>query len=115
MNSILQAVAKHAREQYLAETYYHVKHTIGLMHLAGEMLAFDKVWLREALGRYIAGKTEHEEWILDDIAQVGGDAELVRHGTPRFATEVMVARLQSSAWRRRCTYSTPTFSAAFRN
>jgi hypothetical protein len=77
--------------QYLAESYYYVKHTIGLMHLADETLAPEKVWLSVALGRYITEKAGHEKWILDDIAQTGGDAELVRFGTPRFATELMVA------------------------
>jgi long-chain acyl-CoA synthetase len=77
--------------QYLAETYYHMRHTIGLLHLADATLASEKVWLSVALERYIAKKAGHEEWILDDIAQAGGDAELVRFGTPRFATEIMVA------------------------
>jgi long-chain acyl-CoA synthetase len=77
--------------QYLAETYYHVKHTIGLMHLADESLAPERLWLSAVLGRYIADKSGNEQWILDDIAQSGGDAELVRFGSPRFATELMVA------------------------
>jgi long-chain acyl-CoA synthetase len=77
--------------QYLAESYYHAKHTIRLMQLAYETLASDRVWLREALGEYIGDKTGHEECILDDIAQAGGDVELIRHATPRFATELMVA------------------------
>ncbi len=77
--------------QYLAETYYYIRHTIGLTHLADESLTSEKVWLSVALERYITEKAGHEEWILDDIAQAGGDAELVRFGTPRFATELMVA------------------------
>jgi long-chain acyl-CoA synthetase len=76
---------------YLAEAYHHVKHTVSLMHLANQGLPRDQVWLRTALDQYISEETGHEEWILEDIAQAGGDAQSVRNGTPRFATELMVA------------------------
>jgi long-chain acyl-CoA synthetase len=76
---------------YLAEAYHHVKHTVSLMRLTDERLLPRQTWLREALGRYISEETGHEEWILEDIAHAGGDAEAVRHGTPRFATELMVS------------------------
>ncbi len=77
--------------QYLAEAYHHVKHTVGLMQLADQRLSRDRVSLKQALGRYIAEETGHEEWILEDIAHAGGDAQAVRNGAPRFATELMVA------------------------
>ena len=76
---------------YLAEAFHHVKHTVSLMRLADEMLLPRQTWLREALGQYIAEEMGHEEWILEDIANAGGDAEAVRNGNPRFATELMVA------------------------
>jgi long-chain acyl-CoA synthetase len=76
---------------YLAEAFHHVKHTVSLMRLADEKLLPRQTWLREALGQYIAEEAGHEEWILDDIANAGGDAETVRNGKPRFATELMVA------------------------
>jgi len=33
----------------------------------------------------------HQEWILNDIAVCGADAEAVRYGQPSFATEMMVS------------------------
>jgi long-chain acyl-CoA synthetase len=76
---------------YLAEAFYHVRHTVSLMRLAFDRSLPDQEWLREALVQYIAEETGHEEWILEDIAQAGGNAETVRNGVPRFATEMMVA------------------------
>jgi long-chain acyl-CoA synthetase len=76
---------------YLAEAFHHVKHTVSLMRLADEKLLPRQSWLHEALGQYIAEEMGHEEWILDDIANAGGDAAAVRNGKPRFATELMVA------------------------
>jgi hypothetical protein len=76
---------------YLAEAFHHVRHTVSLMRLAFDRSPPNRTWLREALEQYIAEETGHEEWILDDIAQAGGDAEAVRQGIPRFATEMMVA------------------------
>ena len=36
-------ISRSTYHQFLAETYYHVKHTIGLVHLACETLAADNV------------------------------------------------------------------------
>ena len=76
---------------YLAEAFHHVRHTVSLMRLAFDRSLPDQEWLREALEQYIAEETGHEEWILEDIAQAGGNAATVRNGVPRFATEMMVA------------------------
>jgi long-chain acyl-CoA synthetase len=43
------------------------------------------------LDEYIAEESGHEEWILDDIRNAGGDAEAVRHSRPKMATEFMVS------------------------
>lgn len=76
---------------YLAEAYYHVRHTVPLLSLARDNLAKADQWLVPSFDEYIAEESGHEEWILDDIRNAGGDAEKVRHGTPRMATELMVA------------------------
>ena len=76
---------------YLAEAYHHVKHTVSLMRLADKKLSPAASWLREPLVQYIAEEDGHDEWILDDIRSVGGDAEAVRRGKPRLATELMIA------------------------
>jgi pyrroloquinoline quinone (PQQ) biosynthesis protein C len=81
-------------EQYIAfltEAYHHVKHTTPLLMACGARLGEDKEWLREAIAHYIEEEIGHQEWILNDIAACGGDAEAVRHGQPAFATELMVS------------------------
>ncbi len=81
-------------ERYLAfleNAYHHVKHTVPLMMAAGTRLNDDQEWIRQALVEYIEEEYGHHEWILNDIAAAGGDAEAVRHSQPNFATEVMVS------------------------
>ena len=48
-------------------------------------------WLRRAVAEYIDEEIGHEEWILNDIAAAGGDADAVRASHPDLAAEVMVA------------------------
>lgn len=76
---------------YLAEAFYHVRHTVPLLQRVRTLLPAEKAWLREATEEYIAEESGHEEWVLDDIRNAGGDAEHVRNGEPRPATELMVS------------------------
>jgi pyrroloquinoline quinone (PQQ) biosynthesis protein C len=76
---------------FLTQAYHHVKHTVPLLMACGARLGDDKEWLREAIAHYIEEEIGHQEWILNDIAACGADAEAVRHGQPAFATELMVA------------------------
>ncbi len=76
---------------YLTEAYHHVKHTVPLMQCARAHMPKEKAHLIAALDEYIEEETGHEEWILRDIANAGGDAEAVRNGQPRFATEMMIS------------------------
>ncbi len=48
-------------------------------------------WLRSAVAEYIEEEIGHEEWILNDIAACGFDAEAVRSSQPAVATELMVS------------------------
>lgn len=75
---------------YLTEAYHHVKHTVPLMGAARAALRPDQEWLVPALDEYIEEEEGHEEWILNDIRHAGGNAEAVRHGAPRPATQAMV-------------------------
>lgn len=82
------------RTQYIAfltEAYHHVKHTVPLLMACGSRLPESAGWLRSAVAEYIAEERGHEEWILNDIAACGADAEAVRSDTPCPATELMVA------------------------
>jgi thiaminase len=76
---------------FLSQAYHHVKHTTPLLMAVGSRIPSEKEWLRDAIAHYIEEELGHQEWILNDIAACGFDAEQVRHGQPSFATELMVA------------------------
>lgn len=76
---------------FLTEAYHHVKHTVPLLMACGSRLSDKQEWLREAIAEYIEEETGHQEWILNDIAACGADAEAVRSGRPGLSTELMVA------------------------
>jgi hypothetical protein len=85
------AISRETYVAYLTEAYHHVKHTVPLMHAALARLRPDQSPFKEALKEYIAEETGHENWILADIKNSGGDAEAARLGEPRPATEFMIA------------------------
>ncbi len=85
---------------FLTQAYYHVRHTVPLLMSCGGALPPEKEWLRVAIGEYIEEETGHQEWILNDIRAAGGDPEAVRHGTPDFNTEMMVAYAYDTIHRR---------------
>lgn len=74
---------------YLTQAYHHVRHTVPLMRLARERLAH-KPALVAALDEYIEEEEGHEQWILNDIAAAGGDAEAAVGQGPSAATARMV-------------------------
>jgi heme oxygenase len=76
---------------FLTEAYHHVRHTVPLLQAMHAALPAHQAWLLPAVQEYIEEEAGHDEWILDDIAACGGDAEAVRHGRPGHATEMMVA------------------------
>ncbi len=84
-------ISKETYLAYLAEAFHHVSHTVPLLTAARDGMDTGHAAFRAALEEYIAEETGHEQWILNDIARAGGDAEAVRKGPPRAATELMVA------------------------
>lgn len=76
---------------FLGQAFHHVRHTTPLLMLLGGRLPERLAWLRRAVAEYIEEEIGHEEWILNDIAAAGGDAEAVRHSRPDLPAEVMVA------------------------
>ena len=76
---------------FLTQAYHHVKHTTPLLMACGSRVPQTCEWLREAMARYIGEELGHQEWILQDIAACGGDAEAVRRGEPGLPAEVMCA------------------------
>jgi len=76
---------------FLGQAYHHVKHTTPLLMACGARVSHDREWLRDAMAEYIDEEVGHQEWILNDIAACGRDAESVRHERPGPAAELMVA------------------------
>lgn len=81
---------------FLTQAYHHVKHTTPLLMACGGRLPGKYEWLRTAIGEYIEEEMGHQEWVLNDIAESGGDKESVRAGkvsgaSASFATEMMVS------------------------
>ncbi len=85
---------------FLREAYHHVRHTVPLLQAMRAALPPHHAWLQPALDEYIEEEAGHDEWILDDIAACGADAQAVRHGQPGHATEVMVAYAYDAVARR---------------
>lgn len=91
------------REQYvgfLAQAYHHVRHTVPLLLSAGAALPDRLGWLRPAIAEYVEEEHGHEEWILDDIREAGGDADAVVAAGPDLPCELLVAYAYDVARRR---------------
>lgn len=83
--------------QFLTQAFHHVKHTVPLLMACGSRLSLENEWVREAIAEYIDEEKGHHEWILNDIAACGGDAQAVRfnQGSGRVGApiELMVSYL----------------------
>jgi hypothetical protein len=91
------------RELYLAfltQAYHHVRHTVPLMMALGARLPERHEWLREAVLHYLEEEAGHEQWILNDIAQSGGDRAAAASSQASVATEAMVAYAYDTIARR---------------
>ncbi len=86
-------------QAFLTEAFHHVKHTVPLLMAVGSRLSSEQEFYREAIAEYIEEELGHQEWVLNDIAATGADKELVRHGQPNLATELMVSYAYDSIQR----------------
>jgi pyrroloquinoline quinone (PQQ) biosynthesis protein C len=59
--------------EFLTQAYHHVRHTCFLLSLAATKTR-DRHY-SAALKSYMAEEDGHEQWILNDIAAMGGDAQ----------------------------------------
>lgn len=75
---------------YLGEAYHHVRHTCLLLATALSRCTQQDTAYREALLEYLEEERGHENWILDDIRALGGDAQMVADGQGSPATRIMV-------------------------
>jgi pyrroloquinoline quinone (PQQ) biosynthesis protein C len=85
---------------FLAQAYHHVRHTLPLLMAVGARLPARHLWLQKELVHYLEEEQGHDEWILDDIAAAGGNAEAVREGAPAIETDAMVAYAYDTVMRR---------------
>jgi pyrroloquinoline quinone (PQQ) biosynthesis protein C len=99
-NALSGRVTRQQYLDFLTRAYHHVKHTAPLLMACGARLGDRDEWLRNAVAHYIEEEIGHHEWILNDIAAAGGDAEAVRASQPDFDTEVMVAYAYDTVMRR---------------
>ena len=90
-NGVAGNISKADYIAFLTQAYHHVKHTVPLLMACGSKFPSEQEWLRNAIAEYIEEELGHQEWILSDIKNCGGDAEAVRHGQPSVATELMVS------------------------
>jgi pyrroloquinoline quinone (PQQ) biosynthesis protein C len=82
------------RDLYLAflnSAYHHVRYTVPLLEAALAACGPEDMVLAEGLRDYVREETGHDEWILDDIAALGGDAEASRRARPPLPVRAMVA------------------------
>lgn len=84
-------VTRELYADFLAQAYYHVRHTVPLLMAVGARLPDRLRWLQEPVVRYIEEEAGHDEWILGDLEALGLDAAAIRAGTPSVQTEAMVA------------------------
>jgi pyrroloquinoline quinone (PQQ) biosynthesis protein C len=75
---------------FLGQAFHHVKCTAPLMARAASRCGAQDRSYQSGLFDYIAEERGHEEWILEDIAALGGDAQAVRNASPRLPCKVMV-------------------------
>jgi pyrroloquinoline quinone (PQQ) biosynthesis protein C len=74
---------------FLAQAYHHVSQTVPLLARALSRCGGEDQAYQRALIAYIDEEKGHDEWILEDIAALGGDAEAVRKGSAGQACRIM--------------------------
>jgi pyrroloquinoline quinone (PQQ) biosynthesis protein C len=86
--------------EFLTQAYHHVRHTVPLMMAVGARIPARHPWLQESILHYLDEERGHEQWILNDIEQAGGDRAAAAASQPSFATECMVAYAYDTIQRR---------------
>ena len=89
-HTLENGISSHIYLEFLSEAYHHVRHTCPLLGAALARCASEDEAYRSALLTYLDDEKGHEEWILDDIRAIGGDADAVKFGHGSHATRVMV-------------------------
>lgn len=90
-NAVQGRVTRETYLAYLGQAYHHVKNTLPIMLLMGGRIPREKEWARRLLVEYIAEEVGHDEWILSDIKNIGGDVDAVKNARPGLPVELMNA------------------------
>jgi pyrroloquinoline quinone (PQQ) biosynthesis protein C len=77
--------------RFLTQAYHHVRHTVPLLAAVAGRLPSQHAWLQGALDHYIDEEQGHDAWILEDIAESGGDSAAALVSEPAIPTAAMVA------------------------
>jgi pyrroloquinoline quinone (PQQ) biosynthesis protein C len=77
--------------EFLAQAYHHVRHTVPLLMAVGARLPERHGWLRKEILHYLEEEDGHEQWILNDVRNAGGDREAAAASEPAVATQAMIA------------------------
>ena len=89
--AVSDGVPRDAYATFLVQAYHHVKHTCPLLALAAARCTERDRAYRAALFAYIGEEVGHEDWILEDLRDLGRDPEAVRTGEPDMPCRLMVA------------------------
>jgi hypothetical protein len=68
-----------------------VRHTVPLLMAVGSRLPGRHAWLQHPVLQYLDEEKGHEQWILNDIENAGGDRVAAAASEPAVAAEAMVA------------------------
>lgn len=85
---------------FLTQAYHHVKHTVPLMMAVGARLPQRHAGLRREIRHYLEEEEGHDAWILADIQESGGDAQVTARSSPAVETDAMVAYAYDTVMRR---------------
>ena len=85
------AISRSVYREFLTQAYFHVRHTVPLLMLAGARVVDTHPWLHAAMAEYIEEELGHDVWILADLEDLGVSTESVHEQGPSDATRVMVS------------------------
>jgi pyrroloquinoline quinone (PQQ) biosynthesis protein C len=84
--------------RFLIETYHYVLETTPLLKAGARALSGSRDALGQAMherfNEHAKDETGHEQWVLDDIAALGGDVDAAKRAEPSAAVRAYVAMVR---------------------
>ena len=90
-DAVANGVGRDLYLSFLNSAYHHVRYTVPLLQAALKACGADDGAMAVGLEEYVREEIGHDEWILEDIAALGGDPEATRHARPPLPVRVLVA------------------------